>query len=759
MVLRKLNFLIVFLLTLVAFQQISKCGPRLEAYINNTVYTPVVDGIKLEIPEELGNKNLANWGYVDITAAPFFADPSGKNDSTRAIQAAVDFSRDHQMVCYFPRGTYTVSDTLSCIQNYYRRANGQIVGARSFPCLLVGSREGPRPKIILAPYSPGFTNPKKPKYIVHFWARFLDSPYKPAPAISMNQMFVNIDVSVGEGNSGAVAIRHRGAQGSGIQDCAIDARCGLTGIEGGCGSGGSHANIIITGGKIGIDLRETQPAPTITGITLIGQEETAILYQGRQALCAVAVKIKSATMGPLIVGKPVRWTPFHGQICLVDSEIIFEKSKGIAISSSSSLYLRNVYVKNSEYIVSNPDGSELKGNKDGWSCIREYAHSVKPSKWKGYQFMMPIYIDGQRSFSDIINLEQNKKPAEDLCDRHLWNSDIPGWNSKNTVNVKEEPYNAKGDGVSDDYRAIQSAIDENDVIFLPKGYYNISKTLKLQSHTKIIGVGKHLSVIMSRSGITNSLSIDAPMPLIQTVDDRNSSPLLNSFGLYVPIEAPLTYCLEWKSGNGIVNDVNFLTFPPIKGFGSPLPRNHISKNYPLILIRGNGGGKWYNFFQEDKRPLSQGPNYTHILIEENKMPLSFYQCNVEHSLGNANMHIRNGRTIDIYGLKGEEKSPILLMENSQFVNIFGYGGNASAQLNDSIFRIEDSFDFSIIQAVDTPILSKKRRDPDRWHMIIENYNNNNILKTMPLDRPLIYRRSSKKLSIQQKTYNKNDNQL
>jgi len=44
-------------------------------------------------------------------------------------QAASNFARDHQMTCFFPSGTYKTSDTLSCIQGYYRRRHGKVSAA------------------------------------------------------------------------------------------------------------------------------------------------------------------------------------------------------------------------------------------------------------------------------------------------------------------------------------------------------------------------------------------------------------------------------------------------------------------------------------------------------------------------------------------------------------------------------------------------------------------------------------------------------
>jgi hypothetical protein len=50
------------------------------------------------------------------------------------------------------------------------------------------------------------------------------------------------------------------------------------------------------------------------------------------------------------------------------------------------------------------------------------------------------------------------------------------------INVKQPPYNAKGDGKTDDTRAIQKALDDHPnagaIIYLPRGTYRISDTLR-----------------------------------------------------------------------------------------------------------------------------------------------------------------------------------------------------------------------------------------------------------------------------------------
>ena len=183
-----------------------------------------------EAPNELGNQALAALGFVDVTAAPFSADPQGECDSTEAIQRAIVFARDRQMVCFFPSGVYKISDTLHCEQYRPLVREGRRSGTRDYPCVLLGSRRtATRPRIVLAARSPGFSDPENPKYIVHFRAMGTgtETPVDQLqPNINMNQMLVGIDFTIGPENAGAIGIRHRAAQGSGVQDCTIDATHG-----------------------------------------------------------------------------------------------------------------------------------------------------------------------------------------------------------------------------------------------------------------------------------------------------------------------------------------------------------------------------------------------------------------------------------------------------------------------------------------------------------------------------------------------------
>lgn len=723
-------------------------------YTRPTVHEPFADGVSRKVPPELANKELAALGYVDVTAAPFRADPTGETDSTDAIQRAIVAARNAQMVCFFPPGEYKVSDTLECIQDLYRRSNGAVTGGRMHPCVLVGSREGRRPTLVLAPKTPGFGDPDKPKYVVHFWARAASEgkPTQPQPNISMNQMLVGIDVRIGRGNGGAVGIRHRAAQGSGVQDSRIDATHGLTGLEGGAGSGGGHAGITVIGGRYGLDLRETQPAPTVAGVTLMGQTEAAILCGSRQSLAAVGLKIVSKVPGPLIRCTGVPWCPHNGQMCLVDSEIVCENPAITVIRAERSVYLNNVYVKGAATVVAAPDGSRLAGNPDGWLHVVEAAHYIRPPAWKKLQYDAPVYLDGRRQTGDLISVATDEAPTGDLVARHLWPPDVPHFRSAGAVNVKAPPYGARGDGRHDDTAAIQRAVDEHAIVFLPKGYYRLSRTLRLGPKTHLVGTGQHLSLLFVARAEGDFADPKRPRPIVGTVDDAAAETVMAFCGILCPRHVPGAYAMEWRAGRRSV--VRSCLFMRRSLYGFSRPPEGAGSQPPVtstVRIRGNGGGRWYNFEGAARTP--QVDDYRHLLIEGTE-PLHVYQLNVEYARSDAEMEIRGARYVSIYGLKGEYNEPILWIRDCDHVRVFGYGGNAAAFPGKSLFVIERTPNVLLANVVDHPRLSGKGSpnespgigvDPDRWHMIIERPpGGGDAIQTRPMDRPVLYKRGEPK---------------
>lgn len=737
-------------------------------FVHPTVREPIPDGVSLSIPPALAGQSGAALGLVTVTEAPFHADPTGQADCTEALQRAIDQARDFQMVCFFPPGTYRVSGTLSCIQNRYQRSNGKVLGGHQFPCLLMGSRAGAqRPRIRLAPHTPGFGDPDNPKILLHFWARGYQNPTKPdlgdalgpeveQPNISMNQMLVNLDLEIGEGNAGAIALRHQAAEGSAVEECAIDVRHGLTGIQGGIGSGGSCAEVTVIGGRIGLDytgyLGGTQPTPVITGFTLLDQTGPAIRSTSRQTLVAVGLRIRAgAHRGPLIECRPEASQPNSGQLALVDGVVeCAARSQGnTVIESSRSVFLENVFLRHAEVAVQGPgEDGPLPARPEGWLQVRRYARPGPPSQARGYSCRYPVYQNGQVLPGALVQLGGEAAPPDDLQSRHLWSPDFPGWETPGAVNVKAPPYAARGDGRTDDTAALQRAIDEHEVVFLPKGYYRLTRTLELRPRTKLIGVGQHLSVLLASAAEGDFSTASRPAPLVRTADAPGADTVLAFCGLYVASNVPGVYALHWRSGGrSVLRSVEF-TQRSSTGF---LPRKKGSPEFlpspqPLAVVTGHGGGLWYNF-RASSSP--QSPAYRHLLVRDNREPFCCYQLSPQHVVSDYAVELCGAKRVSIFGTKYEGNQPMMLVRRCEEIRLIGHGGNGKGLPGGELFRVEDTPRFEAACLVDGPTrtgsgqvnrMSGFSTDPRQWHMLAESISGAGECKTGPGDRPVLYLR-------------------
>jgi hypothetical protein len=767
----------VFLSTLVPVVFLVALSGHLKAqdvtgipYVHSTVRAPFPDGVNLAVPPELGDQRSAGLGLVDVTKAPFNADATGEADATAALQRAIEFARDHQMVCFFPPGTYRVSDTLSCIQQRYWRSNGKILDAHLFPCVLVGSRVGQaRPRILLAPRSAGFGDAMKPKFVIHFWARGYKNPTKPGladavdpeheqPNISMNQMLVNLDVVIGEGNAGAIGVRHQAAEGSAIEDCTIDATHGFAGIQGGIGSGGGSAGVTIIGGRIGLDftgkLSGTQPTPTITGFTLIGQTEAAIRSTSRQTLVAAGLKIVADKCAGPLIDVPAGERANVGQLSLVDSEIVFDaaalaKPERVVVGSGSGVYLNNVLVRGAtQVVVDAAQRATLPGNPNGWLRVREYAHTAALRLNQKVEYRYPVYVDGQR-VEEVRALAPNETPPADLQARHLWASNFPSWESSGVANVKAAPYNARGDGRADDTDALQHAVNEHEIVFLPKGYYRISRTIELKPHTKLIGVGQHLSIIVAAKAEGDFSDPAHPAPLVRTADAAEAATVLAFCGLYAATDMPAVYALHWRCGCRSVFRAVEINEVPIRGF-TPRKKGELQaaeRNHPLVVISGHGGGRWYNFRAESA--YNQGKDYRHLLAQESTGELNFYQFSPQHAVSEIATEFRGARHVSVFGAKYEGNEPMMVFRDCDDVRLFGHGGNGSGRVGGALYVFERTPNFLFANGVEGPTrigaqtpkgFNQVTNDPREWHMLIERPAACAEIKLPPLERPVLYRR-------------------
>jgi Pectate lyase superfamily protein len=161
-------------------------------------------------------------------------------------------------------------------------------------------------------------------------------------------------------------------------------------------------------------------------------------------------------------------------------------------------------------------------------------------------------------------------PAEIIpADRRIdWRAGIPGGIPIRTevfANIKEPPFNAKGDGLGDDTIAIQSAIDacpSNQVIFLPAGVYKITNAIRLwRSGLTLRGEGPSRTQIRYQgpSGLVLNVQTGGYLD-----DFSRSTPYDLTGNYYKGSTNVITATNNWNPGDIVLfdqlNDESYLVF-------------------------------------------------------------------------------------------------------------------------------------------------------------------------------------------------------
>jgi hypothetical protein len=143
------------------------------------------------------------------------------------------------------------------------------------------------------------------------------------------------------------------------------------------------------------------------------------------------------------------------------------------------------------------------------------------------------------------------------------------------INVRSPPYNAKGDGITDDTDAIQRALDDvgnmgGGIVFVPEGNYLIGSHLNITTATVLKGVASH---VQKDWGDPNKKTIIGTTLLaIADAGDESGQPFISLTGdgsgvdglqiFYpnkVPRDPPIPYPWTIRCGrNGKFTDNNYV---------------------------------------------------------------------------------------------------------------------------------------------------------------------------------------------------------
>ncbi|QHI70022.1 glycosyl hydrolase family 28-related protein [Tichowtungia aerotolerans] len=725
----------------------------------------------------LENVEWAKMGYLDVTAGPYYADPTGTQDSTKAIQEAVIFARAHKLVTFFPSGTYLVTNTISCMAGWREQRdpnNPYLPYCEHWPCILMGDSTGDsRPKIILADNTPGFGTNDAMKAVVYFnsrtWYRATDEEGEPQPLDGSNgflQCIRGLEIQTGFGNPQAAALFMDAAEGATIEDCTLNAEGSYAGLWRSPGSGGAMFNIDFIGGKYGALVNFARPTSTMAGCRFSGQSIASVFYDQRGTLTAVGCDFSVSNGLPVLISEGTR----NGGVSFVDSVIRYKSAdpSNVVFDAGSSLYVQNVYVQNASKLM-----LQMVPVENEWVRIDRMA---VPHDYRWNTASIFLNTNQVPFLSEVVAATA---PANDfVADHILWDeSDWPVFNRAGLVSVKDAPYNAVGDGETDDYAALQQAIDENEIVFLPKGAYVTSKTLVLRPDTKLVGVSPSYSIIVpieSEGG--DFLDPENPQPVLRTADSADADTQLGFFSIFMPgRRVHGIYMVEWQCGSRSCMRSVYPTFEYTELDWWPLDRGIYPwsnwtwadmgelamkekaagvvhgdipglapdsiednrRNWAIRQVRGNGGGGWYPFYTECTH--YQGKGYRQLLVEEIDGPFSIYHAQLQYSRGDAEIEIVNSSEFSVYGIKKEMNSPALIARNSTNILVSGMGGPGLSTVDGwGHFRIYDCENVTLANLFPDPRVQPSGILSDSYPLIHVYENGEEVLKTAPLERPTLF---------------------
>ncbi|KAI8958122.1 glycoside hydrolase family 55 protein [Daldinia sp. FL1419] len=268
------------------------------------------------------------------------------------------------------------------------------------------------------------------------------------------------------------------------------------------GSGGFMSDLTFNGGATGASLGNQQY--TMRNL-VFNKCQTAIIQLWNWGWTYIGLQINDCQKGIDITagGSDALAT---GSITVIDSAfkntpvgITTAYQPGAKPDTAASVILENLKLDNVPVAVEGPSGTILEG---GSTTIEAWG--------QGHQYTP----DGPNTFQAAIT--PNKRPDSLVANGAYYSRSKPQYEKLTASDiVSARDSGAKGDGSTDDTKALQSAIDSaasgGKVLFLDHGIYKVTSTLSIPAGSKIVGEG--YPIIAANGNAFGDMS--NPKPLLQ----------------------------------------------------------------------------------------------------------------------------------------------------------------------------------------------------------------------------------------------------
>jgi len=559
----------------------------------------------------------------------FGAKGDGVADDSDAIQRAIDRAQETvgQGIVLVPMGRYRITKTIYV-----------------WPAIRVIGYGANRPVFVLAPDTPGYQDSNAERQMV-FFAGSRPGPTgsrggRPADASpgTFYSAMSNIDIEIGDGNPGAVAIR-----GTYAQHCFLahmDFRLGSA-IAGVHDTGNVMEDVRFFGGQYGIWTRTPSPGWQFTAVdaSFEGQKVAAI----RETMAGLTLVRPTFKNVPTAVSIDAN---AYDELWIKDGRMEDISGPAVIISLDANprtqINIENVVCRRVPVFAQLRDSGKMFAAPGEIYEAKAFSH--------GLRYADVGAIPGIKDEFETVVLKAMPQPAaSDL---------VPLPPADTWVNIQS--LGAKGDGTTDDTGVFRQAIAAHKAIYLPMGYYVISDTLTLKPDTVLIGLHPLVSALVLLDKTEAYQGVGSPKPMVET--PKGGTNVMIGVGIYANGINPRAVGVKWMAGQGsMMNDVRLLGGHGTNNLdgtrAAPYNNNRTADadpnrrwdgQYPSLWVTDGGGGTFFDIWTPSSFAMAG------MLISDTTTEGRIYQMSSEHHV-RYEIQIRNASNWKIYALQTEEE--------------------------------------------------------------------------------------------------------
>jgi hypothetical protein len=573
---------------------------------------------------------------IYFTTEQFKITADGKSDVSDALQGAINKVKSDKNfgIVFIPEGTYLISKTI------YIPTAIRMIG--------YGKK---RPVIVLGKNSPGYQSPDttdkgQAKYMIWFTSEMFEpgKPVRDAHAGTFYSALSNIDLKIEDGNPSAVALRTHFAQHSFIAHSDIYIGSGKSGVF---DVGNEMEDVRFFGGDYGIYTTKTSPSWQFMMIdTYFEGQRCAAIKTQEAGLTIVRMTAKNV---PVVIDID---SNYWEKLIMTDCQFINISNAAVLISNegnaNTQISLRNIDCNKVPILASYRESGNKTNGAGNFYKVKNFIYGLQMDD-----------LGATPQFKTTFDQEELKSLPSPV------QTDIPLLPAMNTwVNLKS--LGAIGDGVSDDTKVIQSAIEKYSNIYVPQGWYRVTETIKLKSNTVMIGLNPIATQFILNDNTEAFGGFGPPKPLIEA--PKGGTNIFSGIGLSTGDYNSRSVACKWMSGaNSYLNDVKFIGGHGSMDRGSYKPwvyRPREQSREKRILqgmdpawdtqhwslwITDGGGGTFTNIWSANTFAASG------VFVSNTSTEGRIYSLSVEHHVRNE-VRFKNVSNWKVYALQLEEES-------------------------------------------------------------------------------------------------------